>query len=107
MAERPYIAITLFEFSSDAEGYVPLYREDVTLVYAASEAEARELVETSSRYEEGTHQNKAGDIITLTRKAVIDVSAALTEDLSAGGDLYARHFRDIAAYAKMETLLDE
>ncbi|WP_280345270.1 DUF4288 domain-containing protein [Nocardia abscessus] len=107
MAKSPYIAITLFKFSSDAEGYVPLYREDVTLIYAESEAEARELAEANFRSDEGTYKNEAGDNITITPTAVIDVAAALTDDLSEGGDLYSRHFRDFEAYSKMETLLDE
>ncbi|MGI5222377.1 DUF4288 domain-containing protein [Nocardia sp. CA-290969] len=106
MARRPYIAITLFEFTSDAPDHVPLYREDVTLLYAESEEEARELAEANFRSDAGTYKNEAGDNITVTPTAVIDVVAALTDDLSEGGDLYSRHFRDFEAYAKWETLLD-
>ncbi|MFE7747310.1 DUF4288 domain-containing protein [Nocardia sp. NPDC057455] len=107
MAKSPYIAITLFKFTSGAENYVPLYREDVTLIYAESEEEARELTEANFRSDAGTYENEAGDTITITPTAVIDVVAALTDDLSEGGDLYSRHFRDFEAYSKMETLLDE
>jgi aconitase B len=105
VAHRPFIAITLYVFTSDSEGYEPLYREDVSLIYAASEEHAREIAEANSRAEQGTHKNETGDDITLTPRAVIDVSAALTDDLSAGGDLYSRHFRDFDAYSKWETML--
>ena len=107
MAKHPYIAITLFKFTSDAADYVPLYREDTTLVYAESEAEARELAETNVRSDEGTYKNEAGDTITVTPTAIIDVTASLTDDLSQGGDLYSRHFRDFAAYSRWETLFDD
>ncbi|MCX0274246.1 DUF4288 domain-containing protein [Nocardia zapadnayensis] len=105
MARRPFIAITLYAFTSDAEDYKPLYREDVSLIYAESEEQAREIAEANSRVEQGTHKNEAGENITLTPRAVIDVTAALTDDLSEGGDLYSRHFLDFDAYSKWETLL--
>lgn len=107
MTKQPYIAITLFVFTSDAPGYVPLYREDTTLIYAESEEEARKLAEANFRSDEGTYQNEAGDTITVTPTAIIDVTASLTEDLSEGGDLYSRHFRNFEAYSKWETLLDD
>ncbi|GGL32762.1 DUF4288 domain-containing protein [Nocardia jinanensis] len=107
MAKSPYIAITLFKFTSDAPDHVPLYREDTTLVYAESEEEARELAEVNFRSDEGSYKNEAGDSITVTPTAIIDVTASLTSDLSEGGDLYSRHFRDFEAYSKWETLLDD
>lgn len=107
MAKSPYIAITLFKFTSDAPDHVPLYREDVTLHYAESEEEARELAEETFRSGEGTYQNAAGYNVTVTPTAVVDVATALTDDLSEGGDLYSRHFRDFDAYSKWETLLDD
>ncbi|MFR9752770.1 DUF4288 domain-containing protein [Nocardia sp. 004] len=106
MAKSPYIAITLFEFTSDAPDYVPLYREDVTLLYAESEEEARELAEENFRSDEETYKNEAGYNVTVTPTAVIDIVAALIDDLSEGGDLYSRHFRDFEAYSKWEPMLN-
>lgn len=107
MAKSPYIAITLFEFTSDAPDYVPLYREDVTLLYADTEAEARELAEKNFRSDAETYKNEAGYNVTVTPTAVIDVVAALIDDLSEGGDLYSRHFRDYESYSKWEPMLNE
>ncbi len=36
---------------------------------------------------------------------MVDVSAVLDEDLTQDADLYARHFRDYAAYQRFEPLL--
>ncbi|MGW0178226.1 DUF4288 domain-containing protein [Nocardia sp. NPDC003345] len=107
MAKSPYIAITLFEFTSDAPDHVPLYREDVTLLYADSEAQARELAEENFRSDGETYTSAAGYNVTVTPTAVIDVVAALIDDLSEGGDLYARHFRDFEAYSKWEPMLND
>lgn len=107
MAKSPYIAITLFEFTSDAPDHLPLYREDVTLLYAESEKEARALVEEHFQKDAGTYKNEAGDTITVTPTAVIDVVAALIDDLSDGGDLYSRHFHDFHAYSRWETMLSD
>ncbi|WP_459548644.1 hypothetical protein [Nocardia sp. X0981] len=41
MAKSPFIAVTLFEFTADAQNDEPLHREDVSLVYAEFEEEAR------------------------------------------------------------------
>lgn len=38
---------------------------------------------------------------------MIDIVAALIDDLSVGGDLYSRHFRDSEAYPKWEPMLDD
>ncbi|MGI5222428.1 DUF4288 domain-containing protein [Nocardia sp. CA-290969] len=107
MAKSPYIAITLFKFTSDAPDYVPLYREDVSLLYAESEVEARELAEANFRSDEGTYKNEAGYNVTVTPTTVVDVAAALIDDVSEGGDLYSRHFRDFEAYSKWEPMLDD
>ncbi|MET8799603.1 hypothetical protein ABZV91_24815 [Nocardia sp. NPDC004568] len=63
------------------------------------------LAEVNSLVERGAHENEAGEDIILTPRAVIDVTAAPTDDLSEGGDLYSRHFRVFDAYSKWDTLL--
>ncbi len=102
---EPYIAILLYESSSDASDYVPLYREDVVLLWAANpEAAARRAEERGERA--GTsYQNRAGETITWKLKHVIDVNSAPEDDLSADADLYSRHFRDYQAYRSFEPFL--
>lgn len=57
MDRSPYLAITVFEFTSDAPGHMPLYREDMTLLYAESEAQARRLAEKNARSDEGIYRS--------------------------------------------------
>lgn len=79
----------------------------MTLLYAETEAEARELAEENFRSDEGTYKSADGHNVTITPTAVVDVVAALIDDLSEGGDLYSRHFRDFEAYSKWEPMLND
>lgn len=101
----PYIAILLYETSSDAADYEPLYREDVVVVYAESLDAARGRVMARARAEEGSYENEAGEVITWRLKHLVDFNRALEDDLGQDADLYARHFRDYNAYRAFEPLL--
>ncbi|NNH72901.1 DUF4288 domain-containing protein [Nocardia uniformis] len=101
----PYVAIVLYETSSDAADYEPLYREDIVVVYAESAAAARERAMARARAEEGGYANAAGEVITWRLKHLVDVTRALDDDLGRDTDLYARHFRDYDAYRAFEPLL--
>ncbi|WP_199810690.1 DUF4288 domain-containing protein [Streptomyces rimosus] len=101
---RPHIAVVLME-SSGTGGSDPLYEESVVLVYAADEADARNRAERRARSREAGYLNDRGETVTWTFKRVVDVCAVLDEDLTQDADLYARHFRDYAAYERFEPLL--
>ncbi|QRP44487.1 DUF4288 domain-containing protein [Amycolatopsis sp. FDAARGOS 1241] len=105
MSEKPYVAVILYEATSDSPAYDPLYREDFVLVHAASEGEAREAVRRRAEAESGSHRNECGELITWRCKHVVDVAQALDEDLARDADLYARHFRDYGSYRRFEPLL--
>ncbi|WP_218023487.1 DUF4288 domain-containing protein [Nocardia altamirensis] len=107
MSRTPYIAVILFESTSDAPDYVPMYQEDFVLLYAESEDAARKLAVAAAKEQECTYRNEQGENITLALKGIVDVNRSLTDDLSNGGDLYARHFRDYDAYRRMEPLLGD
>lgn len=102
---RPYIAVLLFGSSADADDYEPLYREDVTLLYAASPEQACARAEQHGRGLEGSHTNDRGERISWTLLHVVDAAAALQDDLDDDAELYSRHFRDLAAYRAFEPLL--
>ena len=102
---EPYIAVVLYEATSDSPAHEPLYREDVVLVHAADEDAAREAVRRRAEGETGSYRNERGELITWTCKRVVDVARALADDLTGDADLYARHFRDFAAYRQFEPLL--
>ncbi|MGW7551286.1 DUF4288 domain-containing protein [Streptomyces rimosus] len=101
---RPHIAVVLME-SPGTGGSDPLYEESVVLVYAADEADARKRAERRARSRETSYLNDRGETVSWSLKRVVDVSAALDEDLTQDADLYARHFRDYGAYERFEPLL--
>lgn len=101
----PYVAILLYETSSDAVDYEPLYREDFVLIHAESLEQARDKAIARARAEEGSYRNGDGELITWTLKHLVDVNSALQDDLSGDADLYARHFRNFPAYRDFEPLL--
>jgi hypothetical protein len=104
---EPYIAVVLYEATSDSPTHEPLYREDVVLIHAADEVAAREAVRRRVEDETGSYRNEHGELITWTCKQVVDVARALADDLTGDADLYARHFRDFTAYRKFEPLLSD
>lgn len=104
-ARRPYLAVLLSGSSADTADYEPLYREDVTLLYAASPEEARRWAEEYGRGLEGTHTNDRGERISWSLLHIVDVAPALQDMFDDDAELYSRHFRDVAAYRAFEPLL--
>lgn len=98
-----YIAVIVYEFSSDAADYQSLYREDYVLVQAFSDEDARQ--KASQLAQQGTYKNEQGENITLVVKHILDVSPVLSENFEHGADLYSRHFRNYQAYVAFEPLL--
>jgi len=100
-----YIAVIVYEFSSDAPNYQPLYREDYVLVNASSDEDAKQKALQIAKQQEGTYKNGQGEDITLTLKHIIDVNPVLSEKFEHGADLYSRHFRNYQAYVAFEPFL--
>ncbi len=103
----PFVAVILYESTSDSKGFSVLYREDFVLIYAESEGDALRIATERAKGEECAYVNEYGETIHTTVKHMVDVNRATDDDLSAGGDLYSRHFRDYESYRKMEPLLGE
>ena len=102
-----YIAVTLYESSSPAQNYLPLYEECFVLIQATSLEEAEEKALVHAKNAEARFQNEEGEEITWLLKHIVDVSPAATEEFKDGVDLYVRHFRDYEAYKTFEPLLSE
>lgn len=99
-----YAAVLLFESTSPAESYRPLYEETITVVRADSLDDAAQRVQQLAKGRECVYQNEDGEIITVVLKHIVDVSV-ITDDLGDGGDVYSRHFRNYGAYRTFEPLL--
>ncbi len=104
--QRAYIAITLFEHVSPDPAVEELYREDTTLVYGRSLAEARVEAERWGREQQGVDETTGTVVVGPHFLQVVDVAPVLDEDLTGTSDLYCRFFRDLTAYRRWEPLLD-
>lgn len=100
-----YMAVILYESSSDAPEYKPLYQESFVLLKATSleEAETKALVHGTQ--EQVSYQNENQETIRWSLKQVIDVNSVLDDELDDGSELYVRHFRNYQAYCAFEPLL--
>ena len=98
--DRPadFVAVLLFESTSLAATYRPLYHEDVVVLRAPSLADAEHYGQCAEAY----YENGAGETITSRLLHVVDVAPGLNDDLTTTADLYSRHFRDITAYRQFE-----
>jgi hypothetical protein len=103
---QPYITVLLFGSTSDSDGYRPLYREDVTLLYAGSQQDAQRRAGEHGRGLETSFANDRGEQITWTLLEVVDVAPALEDKFDDDAELYSRHFRDVAAYRSFDPKLD-
>lgn len=99
----PFVALVVMEAAT--AGADPLYQENLVLVHAPDEASARARVEQRARDAETGYLNDRGQTVTWRLKAVVDVRQAEDTDLAKDADLYTRHFRDWAAYERVEPLL--
>lgn len=99
-----YSAVLVYESSSSASGYEPLYEETVTVFLATSEDHAAEKAREHARSRQTTYENEDCETITWSFKHLVDVSE-ISEEIGDGAEIYTRHFRDYQAYCAFEMLL--
>ncbi|QBD83167.1 DUF4288 domain-containing protein [Ktedonosporobacter rubrisoli] len=105
MQQNFYIAVLLYESAADAQDYQPLYEECFILVKAATreEAEKQAIAYAGQPY---SYTNEYGEKITWSLKRIVDINKVLDDQLNGVSELYARHFRNYAAYRLFEPHLD-
>lgn len=106
-AQRFYIAVILYESSSNAPQYTPLYQESFVLIKAESLEQARQKALARADAENVSYLNEKGETITWSWKQIVDVNSTLDERLDDGAELYARHFHNYDAYRQFEELSRE
>jgi hypothetical protein len=106
-AQSFYIAVILYESSSDAPQYTPLYQECFVLIKAESLEEAHRKALNHAEAENVSYLNEKGETITWSLQQIVDVNSVLDEHLEDGAELYARHFRNYDAYRQFEELSRE
>lgn len=106
-APSDYVAVLLYESSSTAPGAGPLYEESFVLIRAVCEDEARAKAHAHGQAQATRYRNERGDLIAWRLRRVVDVAPVLDDALGDGAQLYARHFRNHAAYQAFEPLAGE
>lgn len=104
-SSETFIAVILYEASSDELSNQPLYEESFVLLKATSLDEARDKALLLARQTETSYQNERDETITWSLKQVIDVSPILNDTFKDGAELYSRHFRNYEAYCAFEPML--
>jgi hypothetical protein len=74
-----YIAVVVYESSSDAPGYQKLFEENYVLVKASSDEDARQKALQLAQKGKQTYKNEYQESITWTLKHIVDVSPVLSE----------------------------
>ena len=103
-----YIAILLYESVSESGepgSKEPMYEESFVLLQASSEEEARNRALGHASQQCTSYENAEGERIRWSLRHVIDVSQVLDDELVDGAELYARYFKNYAAYHAFEPLL--
>ncbi|WP_158501711.1 DUF4288 domain-containing protein [Vitiosangium sp. GDMCC 1.1324] len=106
--ERPkhfYIAVLLYESTSESGDKEPMYQESFVLLQATNEEEARARALEHARRQDIRYESAEGKTIRWSLKHMVDVSPALDDNLKDGSELYARHFKNYDAYRAFEPLL--
>ncbi|GGM59259.1 hypothetical protein GCM10012275_33040 [Longimycelium tulufanense] len=108
-----YVAVLVYEATSDAPRRRPLYEETFVLVRAASAEQAGRKATRYGRAQETSYRNETGETIRLVLRHVVDVSPVLDDSVRGGHpgedvvEVYARHFRNYDAYRRFEPLLSD
>lgn len=102
-----YIAVILYESSSDAPQYTPLYQECFVLIKAGSLEEAHRKALAHAEAENVSYLNEKGETITWSLRQIVDVNPVLNEHLEDITELYVRHFRNYDAYRQFEEISRE
>jgi hypothetical protein len=100
-----FIAVILYEASSNELPNQPLYEESFVLIKAASLDEARTKALSYAQQSETSYRNERDETITWSLKRIIDVSPILSDFFEEGAELYSRHFRNYEAYCAFEPML--
>jgi Domain of unknown function (DUF4288) len=99
--KSPFIALLVYVTHVEGGYTRPRYSEDIALIHASSEEEARTVAESAGRGDEICYSNEYGESVEWTFLGVADVRSALYETLDENITLYSRSFYDLAQYKEL------
>ena len=102
-----YVAVILYESTSDSSKYQSMYQESFVLIKAISPEIAQQEALRYAQQQQTTYENEQQETIYWTLKHIVDISPLRAENVNFdnGSEIYFRHFRDYQAYTSFEPLL--
>jgi len=97
-----YIAVILYESTSDVLSYQPLYQEGFILIKTNSLDSAKEKASAYAKGEEVSYKNEDEETIKWSVKQIVDVNSVLYDQIEDDTELYARHFHNYKAYQQLD-----
>ncbi|WP_019499924.1 DUF4288 domain-containing protein [Pseudanabaena sp. PCC 6802] len=104
-SQNIYVAVLIYESSSESPQYKMLFEESFMIIKASSLEEAKQKTHQYANDRTSTFKNESGVSITWSLKHVVDVNQVLYDVNTDGAEIYARHFRNYQAYSEFEPLL--
>lgn len=94
---RYYAAVILNELSSLSPTHTTLYEEEVVMILAHSEDDARTQATSNAKAQEDSYQNQYGETITHKFLDIKDIQL-MPPSLESGTTVYSRFFKNMEAY---------
>jgi hypothetical protein len=102
-----FICLSIHEASCDAQGFLPLYEERLTLIKASSKREATDKAQHMVKAATHSYKNADGQTIAWSCKRIVNVTEIIDSSLADGAEIYGRYFRDLDAYDRLESALKD
>jgi hypothetical protein len=96
-----YAALLLYEASSPADGFKPVYEETVTLINATSKEHATARAREFGTSREHQYLNQYGETVAWSLLRVVDISEIIAP-IGDGAEIYSRYFHSLDAYRAFE-----
>jgi len=100
-----FICISIHEASSDAQNFLPLYEERLTLIKANSKKEATDKAHRMVKAATHSYQNEDGQTVAWSCRRIVNVTEVVDNSLADGAEIYGRYFRDLDIYNRFESAL--
>ena len=94
---RYYAVVILNELSSPSPNHTTLYEEEIVMIMADSENDARVRAINNAKAQEDSYQNQYGETITHKFRVIKDIQL-MPLGLESGTTVYSRFFRNIETY---------
>lgn len=104
MKKETHVAVILYEGSSTASTFTPIFEEITLLVEADTMENAEKKAEHYGKKNQPQYDNEAGDSIKWTFLKVESVNLILEEITSDVTPIHSKYFRNMETYTKLREM---